>query len=415
VVDEEHEGTYKQEETPRYNGRDVVIKRAKDDGAVVVLGSATPSLNVYRHAEEGRYHLASLPERIGGRSMARVQLIDMREVVRGEGPETILSRQLREALDSRLTAGEQALVLLNRRGYASQLICRQCGLAANCNECSVALTLHRKATLAVCHYCGLGRATPERCDLCQGEYLHLRGYGTERVEETVKELFEGVRVARMDRDTMRRKGSHEALLSRFASRKLDLLVGTQMLAKGHDFPDVTLVGVLAADAGLGVPDFRAAERTFQLLTQVAGRAGRGDRPGGVLIQTFSPDHYSFRHACAQDYPGFYKEEMRFRRALSYPPLVSLINLIFEAEAMPVATREARRAAEALNRKRIPGIKVLGPAFAARSKVAGRYRCQVLVKLPRTQHTAVRKTMRALIEDPALSRTMLIDVDPLTLY
>jgi primosomal protein N' (replication factor Y) len=415
VVDEEHETTYKQEETPRYNARDVAIKRAKDEGAVVVLGSATPSLNSYSHAMAGRYSLASLPERIGGRALADVQLIDMKDVVREEGTETILSRPLREALEIRFSAGEQALILLNRRGYTSQLVCRQCGLAANCSECSVALTLHKKGSLAVCHYCGLGRPTPERCDVCRGEYLRHRGYGTERVEEVVNELFDTVRVARMDRDTMRRKGSHEALIARFASGKLDLLVGTQMLAKGHDFPAVTLVGVLAADAGLGVPDFRAAERTFQLLTQVAGRAGRGDRPGEVLIQTFSPEHYSLQYAYAQDYEGFYSEEMRFRRALGYPPLVSLINLIFEGEEMPKATRNARRVAEALKNSHLQGVKVLGPAFAARSKVAGRYRCQILIKTARTEHPKVRRALRTLLEDPTLSRTMLIDIDPLTLH
>jgi primosomal protein N' (replication factor Y) len=241
--------------------------------------------------------------------------------------------------------------------------------------------------------------------------LRHRGYGTERVEEVVKELFEGVHVARMDRDTMRRKGSHESLIRRFASRKLDLLVGTQMLAKGHDFPAVTLVGVLAADAGLGIPDFRAAERTFQLLTQVAGRAGRGDRPGEVLIQTFSPEHYSLQFACAQDYEGFYKEEIKFRRALRYPPVVSLINLIFEGGEMSKATRNARQVAEALKKERLKSVKVLGPAFAARSKVAGRYRCQVLIKTPRTEHPKVRRALRNLLED----HRMLVDIDPLTLY
>jgi primosomal protein N' (replication factor Y) len=219
----------------------------------------------------------------------------------------------------------------------------------------------------------------------------------------------------MDRDTMRRKGSHEELLSRFASGKLDLLVGTQMLAKGHDFPAVTLVGVLAADIGLGVPDFRASERTFQLLTQVAGRAGRGERAGEVLIQTFSPEHYSLRHACAQDYQGFYNEEMNFRRVLGYPPVLSLINLVLEAREMPEATRQARRVAAGLSESQTEVVEVLGPAFAPRSKVAGRYRCQVLIKLSRSSHRAVRKRLRFLMEDPAISRSMLVDVDPFTLY
>ena len=414
VVDEEQEGSYKQEEAPRYNARDVATKRAKDAGAVIVLGSATPSLESYTHALQGRYRLARLPERIGGRPLARVELIDMKDVVRAEGPETILSEPLRTGIESRLSAGEQALILLNRRGYATQLLCRECGLAANCSECSVALTLHERGTLAVCHYCGLGRPTPEQCDVCRGEYLRQRGYGTEKVEELIKEVFPKIRVSRMDRDTMRRKGSYESLLSRFANREIDLLVGTQMLAKGHDFPAVTLVGVLAADVGLGVPDFRAAERTFQLLTQVAGRAGRGDRAGEVLIQTFSPDHYALHHASAQDYKGFYEEEMAFRRALRYPPNLYIINIILEAEVMAGATKRARSVAQALNRANLPGVEVLGPAFAARSKVAGRHRCQILVKLPRAQHREVRRHLRVMVQDPDLSKYMSVDVDPMTL-
>ena len=414
IVDEEQEGSYKQEEAPRYNARDVAIKRAKDADAVIVLGSATPSLESYTHALKGRYRLATLPERIGGRPLARVELIDMKDIVRAEGPETILSEPLRTAIESRVSAGEQALILLNRRGYATQLFCRECGLAANCSECSVALTLHERGALAVCHYCGLGRSTPKQCDLCRGEYLRQRGYGTERLEELIKETFPKTRVSRMDRDTMRRKGSYESLLSRFAEREIDLLVGTQMLAKGHDFPAVTLVGVLAADVGLGVPDFRAAERTFQLLTQVAGRAGRGERAGEVLIQTFSPDHYALRHAAAQDYKGFYEEEIAFRRALRYPPSIYIINIVLEAEVMAGATKRARRVAQALHRANLPGVEVLGPAFAPRSKVAGRHRCQILVKLPRSQHREMRRHLRAMVQDPDLSKSMLVDVDPTTL-
>ncbi len=414
VVDEEQEGSYKQEEAPRYNARDVAIKRAKDEGAVVVLGSATPSLESYTHSLQGRYRLTTLPERIGGRPLARVELIDMKDVVRAEGPETILSEPLRDAIEKRLSAREQALILLNRRGYATQLVCRECGLAANCSECSVALTLHERGSLAVCHYCGLGRPTPKQCDVCRGEYLRRRGYGTERVEELLKEVFPKIRASRMDRDTMRRKGSYESLLSRFAGGEIDLLVGTQMLAKGHDFPAVTLVGVLAADVGLGVPDFRAAERTFQLLTQVAGRAGRGQRVGEVLIQTFSPDHYALHHASGQNYQGFYDEEIAFRRALHYPPSIYIINIILEAEAMAGATKRARSVAQALNRANLAGVEVLGPAFAPRSKVAGRHRCQILVKLPRSQHREVRRRLRAMVQDPDLSKYMLVDVDPMTL-
>jgi primosomal protein N' (replication factor Y) len=338
----------------------------------------------------------------------------MREVVREEGPEVVVARPLREALAARLRDGEQAMVLLNRRGYAGQLLCRKCGLALQCSECSVAMTLHRNATLAVCHYCGLGRATPERCDTCGGEYLRLVGYGTERVEELLKSLFPESRVARMDRDTMRRKGSHEALLSRFASREIDLLVGTQMLAKGHDFPAVTLVGVLAADSGLSMPDFRAAERTFQLLTQVAGRAGRGEREGEVLIQAFAPEHYSLQFARAQDFEGFFESERKFRRALHYPPVVSLVNLVVEGDSMAEASTLARRAASFL-RKGVPEeVKVLGPAFAVRSKIAGRYRSQILLKLSRREHARARAAIRAMLKDEALLRSTVVDVDPVTL-
>jgi primosomal protein N' (replication factor Y) len=414
VVDEEHESSYKQEESPRYNARDIAIVRARNDGAVVVLGSATPSLESYSHAVEGRYRLLVLPERIAERPLARVTLLDMREVVREEGPEVVISRPLREALATRLQDREQAMVLLNRRGYAGQLLCRRCGLALQCSECSVAMTLHRNATLAVCHYCGLGRATPGGCETCGGEFLRQVGYGTERVEEILKSLFPESRVARMDRDTMRRKGSHEALLSRFASREVDLLVGTQMLAKGHDFPAVTLVGVLAADSGLSTPDFRAAERTFQLLTQVAGRAGRGEREGEVLIQVFAPEHYSLQFAREQDFEGFFESEKKFRRALHYPPVVSLVNLVVEGDSMAEASTLARRAASFL-RKAVPEeVKVLGPAFAVRTKIAGRYRSQILVKLPRREHAAARAAIRAMLKDEELLRSTTVDVDPMSL-
>ncbi len=414
VVDEEHEGSYKQEESPRYNARDVAILRARNENAVVVLGSATPSLESFTQAVEARYQLLELPDRIGNRPLASVDFIDMRGVVRDEGPDTVLSAPLREAIAERLAGSEQAMVLLNRRGYAGQLLCRQCGLALMCTECSVAMTLHRGARLAVCHYCGLGRGTPERCETCSGEYLRQVGYGTERIEELIRELFPESRVARMDRDTMRKKGSYEALLARFAAQEIDILVGTQMLAKGHDFPAVTLVGVLAADNGLGAPDFRAAERTFQLLTQVAGRAGRGPRPGQVLIQTFAPDHYSLQFAQAQDYTGFYEMERKFREELRYPPVVRLINVVVEGDSMAEATSRARSAASFLRRNELEGVKVLGPAFAVRSKVASRHRCQVLLKVPRRQHAQVRACLRHLLSDESTAKAMVVDVDPITL-
>lgn len=414
VVDEEHEGSYKQEEAPRYNARDVALVRGRDDQAVVLLGSATPSLESYYHAETERYALASLPERIGSRAMAEVRFVDMREVIRDEGPDTMLSASLLDAMKTRFDVGEQAILLLNRRGYAGQLICRACGLSTSCEECSVAMTLHKGGTLMVCHFCGLGRPTPDRCDLCGGDYLKRKGYGTERLEEFLKSEFPAQRIERMDRDTMRKKGSLESLLSRFSKREVDLLVGTQMLAKGHDFPSVTLVGVLGADNGLGAPDFRAAERTFQLLTQVAGRSGRGERAGEVVIQSFAPEHYSLQLAQAQDYLGFYKMERAFRKGLMYPPFTHLVNLVFESESMAGALGQARRVAKFLKDERVDDVAVLGPAFAVRAKVANRHRCQVLIKLPRRQHAVVRSLVRSVLADPEVSRVMQVDVDPLDL-
>ena len=358
-----------------------------------------------------------MPERIGDKPLAAVELVDMKQIVRDEGPDVVVSKPLRDAMEARLAAGEQAMLLLNRRGFAGQLVCRQCGQALSCSDCSVSLTLHKGGTLAVCHYCGLGRPTPATCEMCHGEFLKRQGYGTERLEALVRELFPDSRVARMDRDTMRRKGAHEALLARFAAREIDILVGTQMLAKGHDFPVVTLVGVLGADNGLGAPDFRAAERTFQLLTQVAGRAGRGERPGDVLIQTFSPDHYSLQFAKEQDFTGFYEQERKFRRALRYPPASSLVNLVIEGPTMAEAARDARRIAEFLKHEASEqgdDIQVLGPAFAVRSKIANRHRMQVLVKVSRREHARVRHLMKALANHESLGRSVMIDVDPVTL-
>ena len=414
VVDEEHEASYKQEESPRYNARDVAILRAKHEGAVVLLGSATPSIESYAHAENGHYELLELPDRVEKRPLAAVELVDMKTVAHEEGPETIFSRPLREAIERCFSANEQVIVLLNRRGFAGQLLCRACGMTLTCTECSVSLTLHRGGSLAVCHYCGLGRPTPKTCDVCNDEYLHTRGFGTERIESLAKEMFPENRIARMDRDTMRKKGSYEALLNRFSTQKIDMLVGTQMIAKGHDFPALTLVGVLAADIGLGAPDFRAAERTFQLLTQVAGRAGRGDLLGKVFIQTYTPEHYSLRFAREQDFVGFYEEERRFRRVLSYPPVTQLINILFEAKGMAEAMHNARRVASFLRDARLDDVDVLGPAFAVRAKVSGRYRCQILVKLPRYQRTKVRGYLLGVLDDSDLSRTMLVDVDPQSL-
>ncbi len=308
IVDEEHDTSYKQEETPRYHGRDVAIVRARQAGALAVLGSATPSLESYQNATQGRYSLVRLTRRVLDRPLADVRVVNMRDEFAEAGPDVVLSAALREALAQRIAEGEQAMILLNRRGYAANVFCRQCGDTLECPNCSVSLTVHRGAHRARCHYCDYQRRLPERCVKCAATYLEYQGIGTERVELEVREAFPGVRVARVDRDTIRRRGEISRVLHQFARRDLDVLVGTQMIAKGHDFPAVTLVGVISADVGLGLADFRAGERTFQLLTQVAGRAGRGDRPGEAIIQTLFPDHYSIQLAQAQDYEGFFTRE-----------------------------------------------------------------------------------------------------------
>src|SRR5579862_26092 len=332
VVDEEHDASYKQDESPRYHGRDVAIVRGQRANALVVLASATPSMETYHNAMTGRYERVVLERRVNNRPLPAVTVVDMREEYAASGPEVVLSRALVQAIGVRLARHEQALVLLNRRGFATAVFCRQCAGTLDCPNCSVSLVVHGEGTArrARCHYCNYTLRVPAACPHCAGPYLEQTGFGTERVEAEVRKLFPAARVARLDRDATRRKGSLAALLSAFRDGKIDVLVGTQMIAKGHDFPRVTLVGVVSADVGLGMADFRSSERTFQLLTQVAGRAGRGEQPGEAIIQTLYPGHYSIQLACRQDYPAFFDRESEFRRAMRYPPLVSLINVVVRA-------------------------------------------------------------------------------------
>jgi primosomal protein N' (replication factor Y) (superfamily II helicase) len=352
IVDEEHDTSYKQEENPRYHGRDVAVMRGKIEGALVVLGSATPSMESYQNAKIGRYARVSLERRVLDRPLARVSVVDMKAEYAERGPDVVISSALGEALAGRMEKAEQALVLLNRRGYASAVFCRQCGGSMDCPNCSVSLTVHtaRQDWRARCHYCNYTRLVPKACPACAGPYMEHIGFGTERVEAELRRLLPEARVARIDRDSIRRKGSLTELLGRFARRELDVLVGTQMIAKGHDFPEVTLVGVISADVGLGLADFRAAERTFQLLTQVAGRAGRGEQQGEAIIQTIYPDHYSIRLACVQEYAGFFEREIDFRMAMRYPPLVAMVNVLTRGpsleSAMETAGELARRSARA---------------------------------------------------------------------
>jgi len=412
VVDEEHDGSYKQEESPRYHGRDVAVVRGRAAGALVVLGSATPSLESYHNAQNGRYELIALAKRVLDRPMAEVKIVDMREQYAAEGPEVILSAPLRDALAARFERQEQAIVLLNRRGFATVVFCRQCGETLECPNCSVTLTVHKAAGRARCHYCNFARPLPKTCGKCAGPYLEQLGFGTERVESEVRALLPRARVGRVDRDTIRRRGAIASLLASFANKDIDILVGTQMIAKGHDFPRVTLVGVISADVGLGLADFRAAERTFQLLTQVAGRAGRGEIAGEAVVQTLYPTHYSIRHACRQDYAAFYEDELRFRQAMRYPPAVALINVILKARTRHDAMEDAAVVAAAM---RLPGFgawKVLGPAPAPLGRLKGEHRAQLFIK--GTQRTAMRKALLTVLDArPELKRRTVVDVDPMT--
>jgi primosomal protein N' (replication factor Y) len=411
VIDEEHDASYKQEESPRYHGRDVAIMRGQQAGALVVLGSATPSMESYHNAMSGRYALVTLGRRVLERPLATVQIVDMRTEMASDGADLVLSTPLREALAIRLERKEQALVLLNRRGYAAAVLCRQCGRTVECPNCSVTLTLHRAAGRVQCHYCNYSLARPKTCPHCAGPFLERVGFGTERIEREVSEAFPTASVARFDRDAVRRRGVAQLLLSRFERREIDVLVGTQMIAKGHDFPAVTLVGVISADVGLGLADFRAAERTFQLLTQVAGRAGRGDLRGEAIIQTFYPDHYSVQLACRQAYVPFFEAEMRFRRSMRYPPVVAMVNAVVRGRSFEVAMRAATDLENDL-RAAAGDFRVLGPAPAPLARLRGEYRVQIFLK--GTRRRAMREAVQmALARRPGLRRYVTVDVDPLT--
>ena len=417
IVDEEHDASYKQEEIPRYNARDVAIVRGRRAGALVVLGSATPSMESYHNAISGKYDRVVLERRVLDRPLAAVTVVDMREEYAAEGPDVILSRPLRAAIGDRLALGEQALVLLNRRGFATSVFCRECANTIDCPNCSVSLVVHGEgnARRARCHYCDYTRRVPPACPHCGGAYLEQAGFGTERIEAEVRAGWPSARVARLDRDAIRRRGALHALLARFRGGEIDVLVGTQMIAKGHDFPRVTLVGVVSADVGLGLADFRAAERTFQLLTQVAGRAGRGEQPGEAIVQTIYPDHYSIQLACRQDYPAFFEHELRFRRAMRYPPIVSLVNAVVRARtfagAMDDAAAVVQRVRDAVGSAR-GDVHVLGPARPPLGKLRGEYRAQFLIK--GTNRRQIREALQAaLAARPDLQRRVVVDVDPLS--
>jgi primosomal protein N' (replication factor Y) len=415
VIDEEHDQSYKQQETPRYNGRDVAIVRAQGAGAVAILGSATPSLESRYNVQRGKYTLLSLPERIEKRPMPDVEVIDMRQEFLETRKLATFSRRLVDMIAERLEKGEQTMLLLNRRGFSSFVACRACGEKMECVNCAVTLTYHRRDRRMLCHYCNYAQKVPTVCPKCGSEYLNFIGTGSEKVEEELHRDFPTARIARMDRDTVSGKRHFETILHGFREGDSDILVGTQMIAKGHDIPNVTLVGVVSADVGLGLPDFRAAERTFQLLTQAAGRAGRGDLPGIVLIQTINPEHYAIRYASEQNYDGFYEKEIQFRKLMRYPPFAALANVLVRSQKQ----EDALEMSTELGRMLDPapeGLKILGPAEAPVPKLKSEFRYQLLIKaVDRKRLNETLRELRRFTQERKWSpKALVIDVDPLTL-
>ncbi len=427
IVDEEHDSSYKQEETPRYHGRDVAVMRAKFNDIVVVLGSATPSLESWSNAEKGRYTRIEMRERVAKRPMPVVDLLDMREEFRETGQEQIFSRKLIEETQATLDRNEQVVILLNRRGYSFVVMCRSCGEKIECENCAISMTFHKPVSSSgedlearptdshqrlACHYCGFRRSVPKTCPKCSSEHLYYLGAGSQQGEERLQELFPSARIGRMDRDTVRGRSDMERLLARLHAGEINLLVGTQMIAKGHDIHGVTLVGVVGADTALGLPDFRAAERVFQLLTQVSGRAGRGDLPGKVLIQTYHPDHYAIQFAAQHDYPGFVQKELQYRRWMHYPPFAVLANVIVQSPKLEEATAWATTLGRWFQQTKLEKIRVLGPAPAPIVRLKRIFRYHFVLKAEQRQ--TLGHTLRAMLafadRQEIPRRALVIDVD-----
>jgi primosomal protein N' (replication factor Y) len=415
IVDEEHDQSYKQQEAPRYHGRDLAIVRARSLNAAVVLGSATPSLESRYNVTRAKSTLLELPDRIGGRPMPVVEIVDMRQEFLESRKNALFSRRMVEELGTNLEAGEQSMLLLNRRGFSSSVACRSCGERIGCENCAVGLTFHRRDNRLLCHYCDYSMRIPQQCPACGSDYIQFLGSGSEKVEDELHRHFPRARVARLDRDTAQGKDSYERILGGFREHQFDILVGTQMIAKGHDIANVTLVGVVSADTGLGLPDFRAAERTFQLLTQVAGRAGRHHLPGRVVVQSLNPDHYAVRMAARQDYKGFYEKELEFRRLMRYPPFSALANIMVKAEKEDEAIRMSELVAGLLNQAG-QDVKVLGPAEAPVARLKNEFRRQTLVKTASRPklNELLRAVLRRAAEDKWAAGCLIIDVDPLSL-
>jgi primosomal protein N' (replication factor Y) len=416
IVDEEHDSSYKQEETPRYHARDIAVMRAKMSNAVVVLGSATPSLESYFNAKKNKYALIEIPDRVENRPLPEVEIVDMRMEFQETGHEQVISRKLSHEIAARLERREQVMVLLNRRGYSPVVLCRTCGKKLECSNCAIALTHHKREHKMVCHYCGYTAPVPKSCVHCGSEYVYFLGTGSEKLEELLHGMFPQARIARLDRDTVRGHQDFERTLSALNEGELDLLVGTQMIAKGHDIHGVTLVGVVGADVALGLPDFRAAERTFQLLTQVAGRAGRGQSPGKVILQTYFQDHYAVQFAAQHDFIGFYEKELQFRSWMHYPPYSALANVLVRGDQLDEVLEWSGLLGQWFNQTRHETVRVLGPAAAPIMRLKRDYRYHFILRSPSREK--LNTTLRAMLAYAAqhkIPRTQLIvDMDALWL-
>ena len=426
LVDEEHDHSYKQEETPRYNARDVAVMRAKLAGAPVVLGSATPSLESWHNSETGKYQRIAMAERVNNRPLPAVELVDMRVEFQQTGKEQIFSRLLISETQAALERGEQAMILLNRRGYSFICMCRSCGEKLECINCAISLTHHKSVHAAEemavagqrleCHYCGYRRTVPKVCPKCESEHLYYLGAGSQQGEERLQEIFPSARIGRMDRDTVRGRSDMERLLSRLHSGEINLLVGTQMIAKGHDVHGVTLVGVVGCDHALSMPDFRAAERVFQLMTQVSGRAGRGELPGRVVVQTYHPDHYAILAASAHDYAGFVARELKYRRWMHYPPFGVLANLLVVSKRMEEAAGWAAEMGKWFQKAAPEGVRVLGPCTAPIARIKETYRFHMILKAAsrKALNAALRGALQHAEEAGIPRRNLVVDVDALRL-
>ncbi|MER2000489.1 MAG: primosomal protein N', partial [Lysinibacillus sp.] len=378
ILDEEHESTYKQEDSPRYHARDVAIWRSQFYNCPVILGSATPSLESYARAKKNVYTLLTLKERAKQQALPTVKVVDMRKELQ-KGNRSMFSTDLIEGIRERLEKKEQIVLFLNRRGYSSFVMCRDCGTVVQCPNCDISLTYHRSNEKLKCHYCGYDEYVPHTCPQCTSEHIRFFGTGTQKVEEEIYKLFPEVRVVRMDVDTTSKKGSHEELLDKFGRGEAQILLGTQMIAKGLDFPNITLVGVLSADTSLHLPDYRASERTFQLMTQVSGRAGRHDKPGEVIIQSYTPEHYAIELSKEQLYEPFYEREMHARHTASYPPYYYVALIQLSHEDIMLAQEYAARAAEYLRSNLSQHVSIIGPTTASIARLQNRYRYQCLIK------------------------------------